>query len=409
MFFNAQVFSDTAPNPIGIYGAQEIYYVLLALWAVISILRRQSHRSQSFATDIYVFLTPLAFTAYGAFAANLTFGQPLLLGILEERRVFALYIYFPIIDMLRAGWVRVERLESVILAVMAAASGLMAGVYFDLIEGWNEVRSSNIALRDERLSIGASFIAAFLPLAMMTARGTGSVKRFTVLILGGFALIFIAESRQLLIGLLLALFWSLRLNKIIIYLLIAAVLALALSPLISSQIDLYQQLFSQVGSSEYTQRSWRALGIAEVTSALQDGEVWGHGALLPAWNGGFQSVIGGFFYLADIGLFGTIYRYGLFGAFWYAMWLFLQTKSIFGLPAGPRRHTYSGVFIFLLVLLPIAAPLEFRGFLAAPLLAITTFLASEFRTARSDQKRRSFAAKRGQPVSIYRQQNGESL
>ena len=137
---------------------------------------------------------------YGAAAALINFGQPLAFGFLEERRILSAYVYFPLLDMLRSGRISVEKTESAVLSVMIICAVLMVAVNLSLIPALNEVRSSNIALRSERLSIGSSFIAAFLPLALLRLRGTEAIKGIAILVLLTFVLAAITQSRQLLIA-----------------------------------------------------------------------------------------------------------------------------------------------------------------------------------------------------------------
>lgn len=393
---NAQVFSATATNPLGINGAQEAFYVFLGLWALISVVRKQLLLAKVPSIDLFVLVTPFVLMAYGATAAFVTFGQPLAFGVLEERRIFSIYVYFPVIDLLRSGKLSAEKMEKTILVVMVICAALMFAVSFDLLPTWNEVRNSNIALRTERLSIGSSFSAAFLPLLLVRLRGKDAIKWIWLFLFIAAALIYITQSRQLLIGLALLIVLTLRTDVLVALGATLAVAVFVFLPTLSDQIRFYYELFSALTSEQYLETSWRALGIGEVIRSQSAGEIYGHGALSLMWNDGFHRVVGDFFFLADIGIFGTLYRYGLVGFFWYLVWGTVQLRLLQRMPAGAQRRCYSAVLIFLIILIPVAAPLEYRGFVTGPLLAMTAFLGLQRNTEKAARSGRLVTAR---PVS----------
>jgi hypothetical protein len=93
--------------------------------------------------------------------------------------------------------------------------------------------------------------------------------------------------------------------------------------------------------------------------------------------------------LADIGIIGTSYRYGLFGIFWYLFWMTLQLTLIMRMPAGSQRRSYFAVLLFLVILLPVAAPIEYRGFVTGVLFAMTAFLSSQHKQNKISCARRT--------------------
>ena len=111
LIMNAQIFSATASNPLGVNGAQEAFYVFLGLWAFKSVVLTTVRYAKVPSIDLFIFVTPLALIAYGATAAFITFKQPIAFGILEERRILSVYVYFPLVDMLRSGRISAEKME----------------------------------------------------------------------------------------------------------------------------------------------------------------------------------------------------------------------------------------------------------------------------------------------------------
>ena len=380
ILLNTQIFTKTASNPLGIKGAQEGFYALLILWAVMMMAGRFIQTGQARRLDLFVFLLPPLLAAYGAVLAKMTYGQPLSAGLIEERRVFSLWIYFPVAMALRAQWVTLERMERMIIASAVFCALLSVGVKLGVVPTINAIKSSEVALRGERVAVGQIFVAIAVPM-IVARRQIADLPRalpMVALLLG--VLLVVVQTRQILLGAFVATAYCLRGAKAAAAVAVGAVglvLAVILVPSLFDTFRFYQELLAEAFSEQYLTESWRGLSMAVVFEALGAWEVWGHGALSPTWREGFARVIGPFFFLADIGVLGTAFRYGLWGLAVYGAYLAVQLSLLRRIADTGRRRMYGGLFLMVVVMLPVSAALEYRGFLTGLLLAITGVLAAE--------------------------------
>lgn len=379
VLMNAQIFMGTAGNPLGIDGVQEVFYLVLIIWAFMSLWVQQRSKGRARRLDVFVLLLAVMPMLWGAILAQSTYGQPIVFGILEERRIFALLVYFPIRTMLERNWVSVSGLEKLVVGAGAICAIGSIGVTLGVVPTLQELRSSELTLRGDRVSIGAASIALGIPVLM--ARGAAKRSRhfpFLFPLMVG-TLLVIVQSRQQILAALVATAYVLRgvrAAALVLLLGIGFYVALLIVPGLYDKLMLIVQLFVNIASSEYLMTSWRALSYAHSLQALQEGEIWGHGSLSPLWNGGFTTLIGPYFFLADIGVVGTLFRYGLFGVLLYAVYFVLQLRLILAIPDRRRRALYSALFLFVLVGSPVGAPLEYRGNIVGLILGVTGYLAS---------------------------------
>ena len=92
MMLNAQVLVGKSANPIGIVGVQELFYVILLVWAIAAISIGKVFGSVR-RLDIYVLLLALGPMLYGALTAWVAYGQPVQYGLLEERRILSVLVF----------------------------------------------------------------------------------------------------------------------------------------------------------------------------------------------------------------------------------------------------------------------------------------------------------------------------
>jgi len=378
ILLNAQVFTKTAANPLGIKGAQEGFLALLILWAVAMLASQMIRMGGVRRLDLFVFLLIPAIVTYGDIMSKLTYGQPLGAGLMEERRVFSFWIYFPVMMALRSEWVDVPRLERLIVGGAIFCALLSVGVKIGVVPSINAIKSSEVALRGERVAVGQIFVAIAIPM-IVARKNIASIPHAlpSILFLTGVLLV-VVQTRQILFGSFVATIYCLRGAKAalaVVMIGIGVTLALVLAPQLQDLVSFYRELLAQAFSQEYLTESWRGLSMGTVFEALGRGEIWGHGSLSPTWNEGFSRTIGPFFFLADIGVFGTAFRYGLVALAFYIPYLAVQTILLRGIDDRMRRVLYGGLFLMVVVMMPVSAPLEHRGYLTGLILAITGYLA----------------------------------
>ncbi len=378
MLFNSQMFSATASNPVGIKGAQEAFYAVLSVWATASVMMQFYRNQRVRKVDLILYLLVLLLSIYSAFMAAAWFDQPFLFGLMEERRILALWIYFPITTALRRGWIELRGLENLVIGIAILCSVLMIGVMVGVVPIINTISQSEISLRSERYGIGQTFVA--VAILMLFARKGGAASHLRMVEIGFLVgvLLAIVQTRQIILGTAVGLVFLLRGARAALLAGIFMLVMIAipfLFPQVMERLEIYTQLFQQAFSDEYLNDSWRGLAIGAVLETLSRGELLGHGALFPTWNDGFARVVGPFFFLADIGLFGTAYRYGLVGLMGYVVYMTVQVRLLNGIREPQARLLYTAIFIMMLTTALLGAPLEYRGYLAGLLLGISNHLA----------------------------------
>ena len=303
----------------------------------------------------------------------LTYGQPLIYGIFEERRILAVLIYFPIRDILDQKWISIGDFERYFVLIATICAILSIGILLKIIPALQAINTSEVAIRSERISIGSGWVALSIP--YMISAQTPFIKhsRLLLLPLAIFTLLVIIQSRQLILMSLIATLFVVRGQRaafLVTVMIALSYVAMLSIPAINDHFMLIIQLFSEATSNDYTTLSWRALSYAHVLEYWSN-EKWGHGSLSHFWRNGFERVIGVYFYLADIGIVGTLFRYGISGVLLYLIWGVLQFRLIRLISDRRKRNLMAALFLFILIGTPVAAPLEYRGYISGMLLGLT--------------------------------------
>lgn len=377
VLLNSQIFSATSSNPIGIKGIQEIFYALLIVWATFSVSQQKCLNLQDRRLDVFLYLLVPILAFYGATIAWVTFGQPLLFGLLEERRLLALWVYFPITTAVRRGWVDLHKIENMAVGVSFVCCLLMISVRTDILPIINNVKQSEIALREERYGIGQGFVSIAILILFSRSRYIYSHFYFAGIIFLGSVLVAIVQTRQLIVGTAVGLLFLLRSIRAAAFagsLIIITGLILLIFPSLATIAENLMLLTQHTFMEDNLDSSWRSIAIGIVYDSLLRGEIMGHGSLSPLWNNGFARIYGPFFFLADIGLSGTFYRYGLVGLLSYFVYLLVQISVLQRIKGSPSKSLYVAIFVMLLITAPLGAPLEYRGYVSGFLLAMTSQL-----------------------------------
>lgn len=372
LVLNAQILAGTGLNPWGIRGAQEAFYGLLILWSGAELARQQRMRGRVAGLDLAVLGLVIGLAGYNATAALIVYGQPLWLGLIEERRILAVLIYFPVMTALRCHWISIARLERTLIGTAVLAALLTLGVWAGVLPALQTTATAP----GTRLAIGQGMMMVVFPLLVLPRGDIAALARVLALVLLAGVLVVIVQSRQILFAALAGALYAARGPRAVAALVTAGLLlalAVALIPGAREIALSYQDRLVIVLSDSYLTESWRALAIADVRAALGAGALLGHGGLSPQFDGGFATVMGPYFFLADIGLFGTAFRSGLIGLVVYAGYIALQIRLIRRIADRRRRLMCGAMFVVVLAALPVAAPLEYRGFVSGLILAISAW------------------------------------
>ena len=101
----------------------------------------------------------------------------------------------------------------------------------------------------------------------------------------------------------------------------------------ASKLSQYWSLLTALSDREYITASARAKTIAVIVREVGTHLFFGGGALSQKWQDGFSRIYGTFFYLADVGDVGVVYRYGIFAVLYFAATLLFSG----GVTPGSRR------------------------------------------------------------------------
>ena len=374
ILFNSQILSGTGGNPFGIKGVQEILYVVLLIFSILYIFQRLTTESRVFMTDALVLGLVISGLIYSALSSNLHFGQPILYGLFEERRILAFLIYFPVIWALRHSSITVQQLLSWIVISAIICSFLSIMVYIGLVPPIKVKEVSPLLLREERYGIGQFYIAFSVLIVASRISLSELISNFFLLILFLGVLIVIVQTRQILIALLIGLFILRGPLRFILWSTLPILLAIFTYTYIQPAtvfLDKYITLATQIFSDDYISESARSLTIKTIEQEFLNGAWFGSGALSPLWQGGFPKIYHSNFYLADVGVFGSLYKFGLLAIPFYITYLLLQGNLIRNIYHHKYAKLITSTWVLLLVALPVAASIEYRGFLSGLLIALS--------------------------------------
>lgn len=381
VLINSQIFRKSGANPIGLIGFQEVFYAILFVLSLTSVCSQYSRSGKVRTLDLFVLTSVIGLSLYSAIQASITFGQPIVYGLIEERRLYAFLIYFPVYHMLRNHWISEIKLEQYIVIVAKFSMLLTFAVYIGLIPEINSVSQNLSGFRSERYAIGHHFIGVALIIILI--RSKAKIISFREIISSGLllsTLVVLVQSRQIIGGVVASLMISLKTRRARLLTFIFFIFLISFSFLfydLKLYLQNYALLFESSLSEAYLTQSWRALSIAVVLNSIGLDYMTGNGALWISWNEGFHRIHGEFFFLADIGIFGTIYRYGIVGLFVYIFYFRYQWRCLKNIESRQTKLLYSALFAMVIVAAPVSAPLEYRGFLSGFILAVTAYLANK--------------------------------
>ena len=378
IFMNAQIFSLSVWNPMGVKGFQETLYIFLLFFAFFYIYSCQRHNNGIAKVDLIVILLIFSMWFYSAVAAAIKYGQPIHFGLIEERRMFSLLVYFPLVWGLRkriiSEWDVLNYLT--IFAVFGAL--ISVGITTDLISPINEIDFRESSLRQDRYAVAQHYLCwAIIYCAYLLHNNIYKARSILIATFLAVILLVVVQGRQLLFATAIALvviFVSLKRNDIIkipIFILFLILAVFSSFYLFPSLAEKYALLFSGMFSNGELDAGARSKAYSVVIEELGKGNLFGQGALSLMWENGFHRVYGEYFVLADIGFMGTLFKFGIFSAIFYLAYFYIQAKGLLGNKKNSGHRLYLAYFFFIVASIPLAAPLEFRGFLVGLLLALT--------------------------------------
>jgi len=310
------VFGDSTHNPIGFKFLNEAYLAVCLGLSLLLILASTEEASREFRILMYyAFYSVFVFTVLPAIFSFYTFGQPITYGLIEERRILFTFGFVPL--LLLAKHVSTRQFEHALIYAALIAVILSWCFKFGLVPDLREEQTSWD--RPDRSSIGPFLICfAYFYCIQVWAKGKSPINgeqrhRKLYLLIAAvllLTLVFATQTRQLIVLCLAFTLFSLR-AKAIIW---AASLCVLLSPLF-----FYPELLEVLGLNiEFYENSLdgdvedgvRPHTIASVFSHLSLVNWLPSGSLSLMWQDGFIPYFGEHFFLSDIGIIGTLFRFG---------------------------------------------------------------------------------------------------
>jgi hypothetical protein len=310
------VFGDSTHNPIGFKFLNELYLAVCLGASLLLILASTETTAREFRIlTYYACYSILVFTVLPAIFAYYTFGQPIMYGLIEERRILFAFGFVPL--LLLAKHISVLQFERSIIYAALIAVFLSWCFKFGLVPDLREEQTAWD--RPDRSSIGPFLICfAYFYCIQIWANGKSPIngddrhRNFYLVVAAVLllTLVFATQTRQLIVLCLAFTLFSLK-AKAIVW---AASLCVLLSP-----FYFYPELLEILGLNvEFygsnlegdVEDGVRPNTIASVFSHLDLVNWLPSGSLSLMWQDGFIPYFGEHFFLSDIGIIGTLFRFG---------------------------------------------------------------------------------------------------
>lgn len=322
MFVYSGILDDKGNNPIGIPLVLEGTLFFSFVVAVL-LLVDQINLRKIIKVDFLIFTLVIFFALTSALFSLFEFNQPIFWGLVEDRRIFSVFIYFPLVFILRRRYGNLEGLVKALITVALIAC--VASIYLRASGLLENESTPDILLRNEtRISLGTFFvISAYFWVISVLVVGETTTKSKLYLII--FAVIFagvlisIVQTRKIIIvAALVSLFLFTSRRRSILGTIIVLLFALFFWIFYQTELtatDFFRrslETWAQLFDENYLTRSARAYTITQILDELsRENYLIGFGALSLLWNNGFHSIYGAYFYLADVGIIGVTYRLGV--------------------------------------------------------------------------------------------------
>ncbi len=379
---NAGVFNDIALNPFGLRGIQE---ASIALGVLLSCYFFCTRKSLQGVITVAVMYSVIAI-GLSAMSAKLTYGQPLHYGLLEERRTLESLAFAGLFLVASASRCPIRMLERATLFAIVLALVLGLLVQFDVLGETVAINATGLPGRGEarlgRAMIGTQYVVlgALIGYANLL-RGRERWKWAALLVACLNHLLLVSMTRQVVVGCVLGFVaihvlmrsgrsvegWWLQTKRLLLpaSLLIATVVGVGVFGFGRQITDSLLETFS----AEYLGSNVRWGTVEIIWAELVGSSFAPHGSLSVLWRGGFPAHYGHYFWLADVGLVGMLFRYGIFTPIALGA-LIVMARRILRRLSEQAVPVVSGVIAYLIVVSPVAAPMEYRGNLVAWVLAV---------------------------------------
>ncbi|MBA1275172.1 hypothetical protein [Stutzerimonas azotifigens] len=393
-----QVLGEGTHNPYGIRPLTEMYLAACILLAIFAALARAETASPELRIlTYYAVYTCAVFIVLPAIFSNMTFGQPLVYGFIEERRVLFCLGFLPL--LLLSKRLSTLQFERAFLYAALVAVFLSWCFKFGVIP---DQRTEQVAWdRPDRSSIGAHLMClAYFYCIQIWSIGASPIngaprnKNFYLLVavILLLTLVFATQTRQLIFMCLCFTLFCLR-AKAVIW---AAALCVLLSPfyfypVLLEVLGLNIEFYSS--QLEGVEDNVRSNTIGQIMAHLDLVNWLPSGSLSLMWQDGFIPYFGEHFFLSDVGVIGTLFRFGFLVLLVVPLTLFLYQRIAKRI-CKDTTFLYPTMLAFF-VIWPLSGLLEYNQASIAMLFVIQSLKARHLRSKEPAHERRTYPQLQG--------------
>lgn len=393
------VFGDSTHNPVGFKFLNEGWLAICLGASFLLLLASTEETSREFRILMYyAFYSFVVFTVLPAIFSFYTYGQPIVYGLIEERRILFAFGFVPLI--LLAKRMTTGQFEHALLYAALLAAVLSWLFKFGMLP---DFRTEQTAWdRPDRSSIGPYLLCfAYFYCIQTWSKGKSPIsgeKRLRNLYLAVavfllLTLVFATQTRQLIVLCLAFSLFCLR-SKAIIW---ALALCLFLTPFF-----IFPELLKTLGLNiEFYQNSLegdvddgvRRYTIAAIFNHLDLVNWLPSGSLSLMWQDGFIPYFGEHFFLSDVGLMGTLFRFGFLTFLVVPLSLYVYQRIARNINAD-MGFNYA-VMLALFVIWPLSGLFEYAQPIVSMLFVIHALRARQLRSKERVHERRTYSQLQG--------------
>ena len=398
LILHFSVFGDSPHNPYGIKGLNEAYLAVSIVFTILLLLASAENAPREFRILMYYCLySAVVFLLMPAIFAYFTYGQPIVFGLIEERRVLFCLGFAPLLFLgKRVSTLQFER--GLLYAALIAAFFSWCFKFGVIPDMRAEVRSDD---RPDRSSIGPYLICfGYFYCIQIWSKGispiNGAARNKTLYMVIAalllLTLVFATQTRQLIVLCLLFTLFCLR-AKAVIW---AASLSILLSPFyffpsLLEVLGLNTEFYDS--TLEGVEDGVRTYTISSIFAHLDQVNWLPSGSLSLMWQDGFIPYFGEHFFLSDVGVFGTLFRFGFLTFFVIPMTLFVYQRIAKNITTD-MTFIYSTMLAFF-VIWPLNGLFEYGQPVIAMLFVIHALKARHLRSQEPIHERRAYPQLQG--------------
>ncbi|MBM76504.1 MAG: hypothetical protein CMK59_13945 [Proteobacteria bacterium] len=399
-------------SPIGVPYGRELLGAASIGFTFVVYLPWRIRNNAIMAIELHILgLTLFCWIIPGVFA-YLYYGQPVLYGLIEERRVLGLLGMFPILYFAMTKSVTSKEILRYLIYAGIAAMCVIWLMYLTS-DGSRVTPEGKVITKEElqamgkrtsRIFVGSKYICLSTIFASVMFRYRKENK-WLLYIVAVLATQFMACQGRTLFGLscIFIAIITFRSPRMYTFLALAAfggfVALLFFWEMLQNQIEgllAVAMQYQKIATVQNMAKDVRSHSLLVVYSTLADNNYFGVGSLSLMWKNGFHRLYGQNFYLTDLGFPSTFMRYGIalgIAYMLYVAWLCFHTWKKLP-PKTEEKEITLYAFVFLLALLPLhSIEVSFDHFAVVFFIAATARLDYIKKLNQETQKRRQLLSK----------------